>query len=121
MNQQQSNQNMIHNPQSPLLPQVKGPELNDRDRINDILANEKYLSSNIAIAAWEASHQQLHDDLMTILNETETQHRHLFNLMFQKGWYKLEAAEQQQIDQAHQQFSQYFSQIPYLQNGAKVQ
>lgn len=115
MNQQQNQQqqNQIANPQSNSLPQVKGPEMNDRDRVNDILAYEKYLISNTNIAAWEASHQQLHQDLMTLCTETQACHRNLFNLMFQKGWYKLEAAEQQKLDQAYQQFSNYSSQFPY--------
>lgn len=37
----------------------------------------------------------------------------MYNLMFQKGWYKLEAEEQQKLQQAYQQFSGYSSQFPY--------
>lgn len=100
----------IKNP--PLNP-PKGPEMNDRDRINDVLAMEKYMCSNLTIAAWEASHNQLHDDLMTVVTETMACHRDLFNVMFQKGLYSLEAAEQQKLDSAYQQFSGYTNQIPY--------
>lgn len=32
-------------PQTGQLPKVKGPELNDRDRINDIMSMQKYLSN----------------------------------------------------------------------------
>jgi spore coat protein CotF len=118
MNQNQSqsqsqSQNKIANPSSGNLPKVKGPQLNDRDRINDVLNMEKYLSSNTSISAWEASHQQLHQDILTIFSETQQCHRQLFNLMFQKGWYKLEAADQNQLDQTYQQFSNYSSQFPY--------
>jgi len=107
------NSKQIKNQQSGTLPQVKGPDMNDRDRVNDVLAMEKYLCSNTTIAAWEASHQQLHQDLIAIYNETQACHRELFNLMFQKGWYKLEAEEQQHLDQAYQQFSNYSTQFPY--------
>jgi spore coat protein CotF len=34
-------------------------------------------------------------------------------MMFQNGWYKLEAEEQQKLQQAQQQFSGYSSQFPY--------
>lgn len=106
------NPNQIAN-QSSGLPNVKGPEMNDRDRLNDVLATEKYILYGSIIAAWEASHQQLYQDLMNIVQETADSHRELFNLMFEKGWYKLEAAEQQQLDQAYQQFSNYSTQFPY--------
>jgi spore coat protein CotF len=106
-------QNKIANPQSGQLPQVKGPEMNDRDFLNDGLATCKYLTDSLNVAVREASHQQLHADMLTILNETHQSARELFNLMFQKGWYKLEAEQQQKLDQAFQQFSGYTTQLPY--------
>lgn len=111
--QQGQNQNQISNPQSNALPQVKGPEMNDRDRVNDVLATEKYLISMSNIAAWEASHQALYQDINTICHELQDCHRQLYELMFQYGWYKLEAEEQQKLDQAYQQFSSYATQFPY--------
>lgn len=107
------NQNTIQNPKPANEPQVKGPEMNDRDRVNDLLANCKYLTDSFNVAVREASHQQLYQDYMTILNETHQIARQAFELMFQKGWYKLEAEEQQKLDQAYQQFSGYQSQFPY--------
>lgn len=118
MNQNQSqgqnqNMNMIKNPKPPNEPQVKGPEMNDRDRVNDILALEKYLTDSFNVSAREASHQQLHEDIMTILTETHQCQYSLYELMFRKGHYKLEAEEQQKLDQTYQQFSNYSSQFPY--------
>jgi spore coat protein CotF len=111
MNQQ--NNQTIQNPKPANEPKVKGPEMNDRDRVNDILAMEKYLTDSLNIAAREASHEGLHKDVMTVLNECHQAARDMYNLMFQKGWYKLEAEEQQKLDQTYQQFSQYSSQFPY--------
>ncbi|GGK19580.1 hypothetical protein GCM10010965_10770 [Caldalkalibacillus thermarum] len=102
--------NVIANPSSN---QPKGPQMNDRDRMNDCLATEKYLCQSINTATWEASHDQLHQDLKTILNQTQECHRNLYNLMFKKGWYKLQAADQMQIDNTYQQFSNYTAQLPY--------
>lgn len=109
----QNQQNQIANQQTGQLPQVKGPEMNDRDFINDGLSTCKYLTDSLNSAVREASHTQLHGDFLQILTETQQSTRDLFNLMFQKGWYKLEAEEQQKIDQAYQQFNGYSSQFPY--------
>ncbi|CAG7649862.1 spore coat protein [Paenibacillus allorhizosphaerae] len=111
--QQWQNNNQIANPQTGQLPQVKGPEMNDRDFLNDGLATCKYLTDSFTDAVREASHEQLHADMLQILTETHQSARELYNLMFQNGWYKLEAEDQQKIQQAQQQFSGYSSQFPY--------
>lgn len=114
MNQNQSqNPNQIKNPKPANEPKLKGPEMNDRDRINDVLAMEKYLTDSFNISAREASHSALHQDVMTVLNETHQCQYELFQLMFQKGHYKLEAEQQQTLDKAYQQFSNYSTQFPY--------
>ena len=113
MQTQQSQNNQIANPQSGQLPQVKGPQMNDRDFLNDGLSTCKYLTDSLNIAVREASHGQLHADMLQILTETHQSAREMYNLMFQNGWYKLEAEEQQKLQQTQQQFSGYSSQFPY--------
>lgn len=108
---QNQNQNQIANPSSTT--NVQGTEMTDRDRVTDVLASEKYLITSSNTAAWEASHQDLYQDIFTICTELQECHRDLYELMFQKGWYKLEAAEQQKLDQVYQQFTGYSSQLPY--------
>lgn len=112
-NQGSQNSNQIANPQTGELPKVKSPQMNDRDLLNDALSSCKYMTDSLNIAVREASHQQLHSELLQILNETHQSCRDFYNLMFQHGWYKLEAEEQQKLDQAYQQFSNYSSQFPY--------
>jgi len=112
-NQQMQNNNQIANPPSNQLPQVKGPQMNDRDFVNDGLSTCKYLTDSLNVAVREASHEQLHADMLQILTETHQSARELYNLMFQQGWYKLEAEEQQKLQQAYQQFSGYSTQFPY--------
>lgn len=106
------NHNQISNPQTGV-PQVKGPQMNDRDFLNDGLATCKYLTDSLNVAVREASHQQLYADMLQILTETHQSARDMFNLMFQKGWYKLEAEDQQKLQQAYQQYSGYSTQFPY--------
>lgn len=110
-NQQQAS--TIKNPKPANEPQAKGPQMNDRDRLNDILAMEKYITDSLNVAVREASHDSLHQTYMTCLMETHQCQRDIFNKMFEKGHYTLEAEEQQKVDKTYQQFSNYASQFPY--------
>jgi spore coat protein CotF len=99
-------------PETNQLPKVKGPEINDRDRINDILSYEKYLTSGYNTGLNEMQNPKLRQTVQQILNETHQLQFQMFDLMFQKGWYKMKAAEQQEIGQTHQQFANYKTQFP---------
>jgi spore coat protein CotF len=104
------NQNQIQNPETQV---PKTPQMNDRDFLNDMLTTEKYMTSAYSIFLHEASHQQLYQDMMNIFTETQNCQRELYNLMFKKGWYKLEAADPQKLQQSYQQFQGYTNQFPY--------
>lgn len=93
--------------------QQKGPQYNDRDRVNDLLSSEKYLTEGYNISTFEATNPQLHNTLKNILNETHKNRESLYHAMEQRGWYKTEQADQQQISQAHNQFSNYKNQLPF--------
>lgn len=106
-----SNQNMkIQNPKTQT---PETPQMSDRDFINDCLSMEKYMTASYSTAMNEASHEQLYKDVNQIFNETQDCQRQLFNLMFEKGWYSFDAADQQQLTQKYQQFSGYSNQFPY--------
>ncbi len=94
------------------LPKEKGPELNDRDRINDILAFEKYLSNGYNVGLNEAQNPKLHKEVQNILISVHDAQYKLFNLMFEKGWYKMPAADKEEISNTHKQFSNYSTQFP---------
>ena len=105
--------NVIKNPSQGQGAQAKGPQMNDRDIINDVLSTEKYLTDNYNVFARETSYATLHSDVEAILCDTHNAARDSFNLMFQKGWYVLEGVDQQKIQQEQQNFSQYLTQFPY--------
>lgn len=108
---------VIKNPSSNIV-QNEGPQMNDRDYLNDALASEKYLTDNYNIFAREASHTDLHNDLRQILNETHDCTRDLFNQMFKHGFYSFPAASAGEIQQAQQKFSKYINnQDPYSGQG----
>lgn len=108
MNQNQ-NQQKIQNPETQI---QKTPQMNDRDFINDILTTEKYMTTSYTQALHEASNDQLYQDLLGIYTETANAQRSLYNLMFKKGWYAIEATDPQKLQQSHQQFQGYMNQFP---------
>ncbi|GGM35873.1 hypothetical protein GCM10011351_22400 [Paraliobacillus quinghaiensis] len=106
MNQQQQK---VQNPETQV---NKTPQMNDRDFLNDMLTTEKYMTQSYSTALNEASNQAFYQDLLAIYNETQDTQRNLYNLMFKNGWYSIEKAEQQKIQQSHQQYSGYTNQFP---------
>ncbi|WP_079507041.1 spore coat protein [Mesobacillus jeotgali] len=115
MNQNQ-NQQKIQNPETQV---QKTPQMNERDFINDILTTEKYMTDAYTQALHEVSHDELYQDVLAIYTETANAQRSLYNLMFKKGWYAVEAAEAQKLQQSHQQFQGYTNQFPY--GGQQIQ
>ncbi|MFE7065178.1 spore coat protein [Sutcliffiella sp. NPDC057660] len=105
-----NNQNKIQYPETPI---PKTPEMNERDFLNDMLSYEKYITASYSTAMNEASHASLYQDIHAIFDETKNLQRELYNLMFQKGWYSLEAEQPQILQQAAQQFTGYMSQFPH--------
>ncbi|OEH92268.1 spore coat protein [Bacillus solimangrovi] len=104
------NQNKVQNPETNI---PKTPAMNERDFTNDILSTEKYMTDSYCTYLNEASNQQIYDDMISIFKETQDCQRNIYNLMFKKGWYGLEAADPQKIQQAYQQFQGYTDQFPY--------
>jgi spore coat protein CotF len=93
-------------------PKVKGPEMNDRDRINDILATVKYMTNGYNVGLNEMQNPRLRQVVQAVLNETHQAQAQIFDHMFANGWYKMKVADQQEIDAAHNQFANYRSQFP---------
>lgn len=96
-------------------PQVKGPEFNDRDRLNEILTIEKYMTAGYNTGLNELQNPKLHETVQGILGDEHNMQFQVFDQMWQKGWYKIEAADKQKIDQAYQQFNGYKTQFPKFQ------
>ena len=109
MNSNMQNQK-IQNPETQI---QKTPKMNERDFTNDLLATEKYMTNSYSTYLNEASHEALYHDILAIFTETQNEQRTLYNLMFRKGWYKLDPAEDQQLQQKFQQFQGYSTQFPY--------
>lgn len=95
---------MGNNPQKqPILPNEN--VFNDYDKINDILLCLKSVLSDYTTFIIEASHQELANKLIGIQKETYQIQREVFDLMYSKGWYSLEAETAQKIQKVVQEYT----------------
>ncbi|WP_340639815.1 spore coat protein [Bacillus atrophaeus] len=109
MNQQ--NQPKISNLETPV---PATSQMNDRDFVNELLTTEKYITSSYCTALHEFSHESLYQDIQSIFDESQKAQRKLYDLMFQYGWYSIEAEDAQKLQQSHQKFQQTLQQqSPY--------
>jgi spore coat protein CotF len=56
------------------------------------------MSNNYSVALNEASNDYLYEDYFTLFEDTKDAARELYNLMFQYGWYTIEEAEEQKVN-----------------------
>ena len=75
-------------------------DMNDKDILNDILFCLKNVSNNYSVAIDEMSNKYLYKEIYKIFNETKQKAREAYELAFSNGWYTLEKAESQKINDA---------------------
>ena len=102
------NNNQISNPKTKT---PTGITMNDKDYITSILTCLKEMSKNYTIAMTEASNESLHKSFHSIFEELMKLQREVYELMFRKGWYILEKAETQKIDQKYNTLSTEFQDL----------
>lgn len=86
-------------------------KLDDKNMLTDILNTEKQLVSVYASFLCECASMDGRQIFSGNLNQTAQDQFQTFQLLQQKGWYQLEQAEQQKIDQARQSMSQMQSEL----------
>ena len=84
--------------------------MNDRDLVEDVLLIIKGVADLYLHGTIESSTLNVHSTFEKILNDTLCMQNEVYNTMAQKGWYQVQQAEQQQIEQANQKFAQASSQ-----------
>lgn len=97
--------NQIKNPKVEV---STGTSLNDKDYMNSLLSCLKEMVKNYAISLTEASNEALYEEYLRMFNEYSKLQREVFELMFRKGWYVLEKAENNKIDNKYQNLNQEF-------------
>ena len=97
-----NNQNMVQNPKVEVPSSI---EMNDKDILTDILITEKNMTNNYSVALNELSNNYLYKKIMKIFCDTQEVQRRLFELMFKNGWYTLEKAPSNKINQKREEYN----------------
>ena len=89
----------------------KGTEMNDKDYINSVLSTLKEMSKNYTAAMTEASNEVLYEEYFNMFNNISKLQRDVYEVMFQKGWYALEEAEETKINQKLNMLTQEYNDL----------
>lgn len=88
-----------------------GKTLNDKDYMNSLLSSLKEIVKNYATALTEASNEFLYNEYKNMFDIYSKLQRDVYELMFRKGWYVLEVADQNKINSKFQTLSQEFTDL----------
>ena len=100
--------NKVQNPKIELDSSI---EMNDENYLNDILETEKNMSVNFTYALNEASNETLFNEIYEMFKQIKEAQRKLFELSFRKGFYTLEKAETNKINEEYNTLLNKFNEI----------
>ena len=100
--------NKVQNPKIELDSSI---EMNDENYLNDILETEKNMSVNFTYALNEASNETLFNEISEMFKQIKEAQRNLFELSFRKGFYTLEKAETNKINEEYNTLLNKFNEI----------
>lgn len=100
--------NKVQNPKIELDSSI---EMNDENYLNDILETEKNMSVNFTYALNEASNETLFNEIYEMFKQIKEAQRNLFELSFRKGFYTLEKAEANKINEEYNTLLNKFNEI----------
>lgn len=83
-----------------------GMNLNEKDFISSLLSCLKSMEKNFVVALTEASNEDLYNEYYLMFQEISKLQREVYEIMFRHGWYSMEKAEQQKIEQKIQMLRQ---------------
>lgn len=75
--------------------------MDDKDIATLILNLEKAIVKDYGVALTEASNINLQNRINTLFDMGLTEHRDLFDLMYNKGWYQLKTVESNKISEEY--------------------
>ena len=79
--------------------------LTEQEILQDCLSSQKFATSNYNTFAGECVNEQLRSAFLNILDDEHRIQADIFTSMNANGWYPVQPAEQQKVQQAKQQFS----------------
>lgn len=96
---------MMNNMNSMNQQNQQNQQFGDREMMNDVLSNQKFLTESYNTYANECSSPAVLSELINILNEEHQLQHEVFGEMQKRGWYQTEPAQQQKIQQTKQKFT----------------
>ena len=81
------------------------PMLTEKQILQDSLVSQKSITGAYNMFAGECVSEQLRCAMLNILDEEHKIQSDIFNTMHTNGWYPVEQADQQKIQQARQKLS----------------
>lgn len=87
------------------------PMLNDQDRMEDLLSQEKYLVDAYSTFIPEATCPQLRQVLTDNMNQCLQDSYSIFNQMSQLGWYQTKNAPDDEVNSARSKFADLKNQM----------
>lgn len=76
----------------------------ERDMMNDVLSSQKFITDTYNTFTNECATPDVRDEFLRLLGEEHQIQAEVFDLMKQRGWYQVPAADQQKVQQAKQKF-----------------
>ncbi len=95
-------------------PKVEVPSgilLNDKDYMNCTLSTLKDIEKNLTVSLTECSCEKLYQQYFNMFSSIAKLQREAYELMFRKGWYTLEKAEVNQIEQKLEMLAKEFNNL----------
>ena len=83
-----------------------GNKLNDKDYLSKLLSSLKEMEKNYVVVLTEASNENLYGKYKNIFDDIANLQRDVYELMFRFGWYQMEKAETQKVNEKLQMLSQ---------------
>lgn len=77
----------------------------EKNILQDFISTQRQISAAYNEYAGECVNEQLRGAFLSILDDEHRIQANIFNNMNAKGWYPVQQAEQQKIQQARQKFS----------------
>jgi spore coat protein CotF len=76
----------------------------EKDMMNDVLSSQKFITDTYNTFTNECATPDVRDEFLRLLGEEHQIQAEVFDLMKQRGWYQVPAADQQKVQQAKQKF-----------------
>ncbi len=86
----------------------KGLALNDKDYVEGILTVCKDIEKNLVVAMTEASNEELYNEIYDMFDDIAELQREIYELWFRKGWFIVEAEDNQKIVKKFNTLNQEF-------------